>query len=89
MQTEVYFATTRLQADELDGFSVADRPDDTAHAARNADEIKGRTVRESARRHEAKPAVTRHGSLRFGDDVGCRLRQPGEDLQWACKVELR
>jgi hypothetical protein len=41
----------------------ADRADDTAHAARNADQIKGRTVRESARRHEAEPAVTRHGSL--------------------------
>src|SRR6266700_7186806 len=76
---------TCLPADELDGLVIADRPNDTALAARNADQIKGRTVRESARRHEAKPAITRHGSLRFGDDVGYRLRQPGEDLQRPCK----
>src|SRR5215470_15951844 len=79
---------TRPQSDKLDGLSIADRSDDALHAAGNADQIKGRTVRESPRRHEAEPAIAGHRSLRFGDDVGCRLRQPGEDLQRACKVEL-
>src|SRR6185436_10219681 len=78
----------RLQVYELDSFSIADCADDTAHSARNADEVEGRTVRESARWHEAEPAIAGDGRLRFGDDVGCRLRQPGEDLQWTGKVEL-
>jgi hypothetical protein len=75
-----------LPAYELDGVAIADRPDDTA---RNADQIEGRTVRESVRRDEAEPAIAGHGGLRFGDNMGCRLRQSGEDLQWAGKVELR
>lgn len=81
--------TIRLPEDELHGLSISDRPNDTAHAAWNANQIKRRTVRESVRRHEAESTIARHGRLRFGDDVGCRLRQPGEDLQWACEIELR
>jgi hypothetical protein len=79
---------TRLPAHELYGLSIADRPDDTAHAARNANQIEWRTVRERVRGHEAESAIAWDGSLRFGNDVGCRFRQPGEYLQWPCKVEL-
>ena len=77
-----------LLANELDGLSIADRADYTAHTARNADQIEGRTVRKGARWHEAESAIAGDRSLRFGDYVSRRLRQPGEDLQWACKVEL-
>ena len=43
--------------------TIPDRLDDTAPAARNADQIEGRTVRRSARRHEAEPAIAGHGEL--------------------------
>src|SRR6266540_3194806 len=79
----------RNTADEIDGLLIGDGPDDTAHPTRNANQIEGWTVRESMGRYEAQSTITGHGGLRFGDDVGCRVRQPGEDLQWGCKVELR
>ena len=69
--------------DEGDSLSIADRSNDAPHAARNTDQIERRTVCESVRRHEAKTAIAGHGSRRFGDDVRCRLRQPGENLQRA------
>ena len=80
---------TSLPADEIDGLLIGDGPDDTAHPTRNANQIEGWTVRESMGRYEAQSTITGHGGLGFGDDVGCRVRQPGEDLQWGCKVELR
>jgi hypothetical protein len=35
----------------------------SAARAGNADQIEWRTVRDSARRHEAEPAIAEHGSL--------------------------
>jgi hypothetical protein len=76
----------RLRADELDGLPIVDCIDDTAVATGDTDQIEGRTVREGVRRHQAEPAIAGYRSLRFGDDVGCRLGQSGQDLQWAGEV---
>jgi hypothetical protein len=78
-----------LPADEVDGFSIADRSDHAAHPAGNTNQIKRRTVRESVRGQKTKSTIAGHGSFRFGNDVGRRLRQFGKDLQWAGKIELR
>jgi len=78
-----------LPTDECDGLLIADCSDDAGHAAGNADEIERGTVCKSVRRHKAQPAIAGHGSIRFGDNVGRRMRQPGENLQWAGKIEPR
>jgi hypothetical protein len=83
------FRPCGLPTDELDRLSIADGADDAAHAAGNADEIKRGAVRERVRRHEAQPAIAWHRSVRFGDNMRRRMRQPSENLQWTGKVELR
>ena len=52
--------STRLPADELYGFAIADCPDDAVASARDAEQIEWRTVRKGVRWHEAQPAIAGH-----------------------------
>ena len=52
--------STRLPADELYGFAIADCPDDTVASAWDAEQVEGRTVRKGVRWHEAQPAIAGH-----------------------------
>ena len=69
------FRSTRLPADELNGFTIADRLDDSVASARDTEQVEGRTIRKGVRWHEAQPAIAGHGRLRFRDDVDRRLRK--------------
>ena len=64
------FRSTRLSADELNGFAIADRLDDPVASAGDTKQVEGRTVRKGVRWHEAQPAIAGHRCLRFRDDVG-------------------
>src|SRR5207245_5089146 len=55
---------------------------------RHADQIERRTGRECGCRQQAEAAVARHSSVRLGNYVHCRLRQPCEDLQRPSEIEL-
>src|SRR5215469_16246738 len=47
------FRSTRLPADELNGFTIADRLDDSVASARDTEQVEGRTIRKGVRWHEA------------------------------------
>jgi hypothetical protein len=61
--------TTRLPADEVYGFAIADRPDDTVASAGDTEQVEGWTVRKGVRRHEAQPPIAGHRCPRFRNDV--------------------
>ena len=59
------FRSTRLSADELNGFAIADRLDDPVAAAGDTEQVEGRTIRKGVRWHEAQPAIAGTGASDF------------------------